>query len=124
MGCLSGLSIRVTTDRMSQTFVEEDVFLKSNCSADATDSESAALFLQLNDPCHLGERKRTVHVEWLSQLKATVTIKAPRGTFPPKASELLPMDPEVYAAKLTSFESKDRSDILLQGLRVVSPQEL
>ena len=67
------------------------------------------------------EKEKTVHVEWLSQLKATVTIKAPRGTIPPKASEYLPMDPEVYAAKLTSFESNDRSDILLQGLRVVSP---
>lgn len=84
------------------------------------DSESAALFLQLNDPCHLGERKRTVHVEWLSQLKATVNIKAPRGTLPSKASEFLPMHPEVYAAKLTSFGSNDRSDILLQGLSVVS----
>lgn len=120
MGCLSGLSIRVTTDMISQTFAEEDVFLKSNCWADAMDSESAALFLQLNDPCHLGERKRTVHVEWLSRLKATVNIKAPRGTLPPKASEFLPMHPEVYAAKLTSFGSNDRSDILLQGLSVAS----
>lgn len=85
------------------------------------DSESAALFLQLNDPCHLGERKRTVHVEKFSQLKATVNIKAPRGTLlPPKASEFLPMHPEVYAAKLTSFGSNDRSDILLQGLSVAS----
>lgn len=59
------------------------------------DSESVALFLQLSNPCHLEERKKKFTWSRLSQLKATVNIKASRGTLPPKASEFLPMHTEV-----------------------------
>lgn len=48
----------MTTDRRSQTFVKEDVFIKSNC-VDDMDSESVALFnLQLSNSCPLKKKKK------------------------------------------------------------------
>lgn len=68
--------------------------MKSNFYVDDMDSESVALFLQLSNPCHLEEKKKFTWSR-LSQLKATVNIKASRGTLPPKASEFLPTHAKV-----------------------------